>query len=347
LASIVIRARAPFRAKLIQAPPPFRAKRPVYLSAVRILVTGAGGFVGGHLVENLARAGHEVVAASRQSFAAQGASETLAFDVAAPDAVAEAVARVRPDGVVHLAAQASVPRSWTDPVETYSSNVIGASNLLEALRPQPATRVVLVGSAQVYGDGVAGRLLSETDPLVPRSPYAVSKIAQELVGLLYHRELGIPVVLARSFNHTGPGQSEEYAVGSFASQVAAIEAGERPPRLEVGWLGAIRDFLDVRDVVEAYRLLLERGGPGEAYNVSSGKGLPVGELLDKLLDAAGLASAVEVVQSAPPRTGDPGALIGENAKIRQAVGWEPRIPIEQSLADTLTWYRSRTARRAP
>jgi GDP-4-dehydro-6-deoxy-D-mannose reductase len=316
---------------------------------VRILVTGAGGFVGSHLTNNLVLANHEVVAASRQPFDSPSANAVFAFDVADPEAVRKAVAEVLPDAVIHLAAQASVRRSWDDPVETYSSNVIGASNLFEALRPQSGTRVLLVGSAQVYGDaveGTRGRPLTERDPLRPRSPYGVSKVAQELVGQLYHRELGMPVVMARSFNHTGPGQSEEYAIGSFASQVARIEAGEQPPRLEVGRLDSVRDFLDVRDVCEAYRLLLERGEPGEAYNVSSGRGRRVGDLLRVLLEEAGLASSVEVVETAPPREGDPGALIGDNAKIRQAVGWEPRVPIERSLADALDWYRHRNTRPA-
>jgi GDP-4-dehydro-6-deoxy-D-mannose reductase len=311
---------------------------------VRILVTGAGGFVGWHLTENLVLARHEVVAASRQPFDVPAGEAGLVFDIADPEAVRKAVAEVLPDAVVHLAAQASVRRSWDNPADTYTSNVIGASNLLEALRSQPETRVVLVGSGQVYGDAAAGHLLTERDPLRPRSPYGVSKVAQELVGELYHRELGMPVMMARSFNHTGPGQSEEYAIGSFASQVARIEAGEQPPRIEVGRLDSVRDFLDVRDVCEAYRLLLERGEPGEAYNVSSGTAVRIGHLLDVLLVEAGLASSVEVVETAPPREGDLGALIGDNAKIRRAVDWKPRIPIERSLADALDWYRRRTAR---
>lgn len=310
---------------------------------MRILVTGAGGFVGSHLVGNLAGAGHEVVAASRQAFELPAAAATLVFDLVDPAAVRSAVAEVAPEAVVHLAAQASVRRSWEDPAETYASNVTGAGNLLEALRRRPATRALLVGSAQVYGDARPGARLTEDDPLQPRSPYAVSKAAQELVGGMYHREVGIPVVLARAFNHTGPGQTEEYAVGSFASQVAAIEAGERPPRLEVGRLDSVRDFLDVRDVAEAYRLLLLNGEPGGVYNVCSGTGVRIGDLLDGLLSAAGLRSQVQIVETAPPRAGDPGALVGDNARIRAAVAWEPAIPIARSLADTLDWYRRRRA----
>lgn len=316
----------------------------MYRSGVRILVTGAAGFVGWHLSENLALAGHVVFAASRQPFEAHGGNVPLSFDVGDPEAVRKAIAEVEPDAVVHLAAQASVRRSWDDPVDTYTSNVIGASNLFESLRSQPGTRVVLVGSAQVYGDAPAGHVLVEGDPLRPRSPYGVSKVAQELVGELYHRELGMPVVMARAFNHTGPGQSEEYAIGAFAAQVARIEAGEQTPRLEVGRLDSVRDFLDVRDVCEAYRLLLERGEPGEAYNVSSGRGVQIGHLLRVLLEEAGLTSSVEVVETAPPREGDPGALVGDNTKIRRAVGWEPRIPIERSVADALDWYRRRRTR---
>lgn len=348
MASIVFRARAPFRAK--RQPPPGHSGRSgrCIFQTVRILVTGAGGFVGWYLTETLLAAGHRVVAASRQPFDSPagdtGPEAALVFDLADPDPIRGVVAEWAPDAVVHLAAQASVQRSWLDPVDTYTSNIVGAGNLFEALRARPDTRVLLVGSAQVYGDAVPGHRLTETDPLRPRSPYAVSKIAQELVGDLYHRELGMPVVKARSFNHTGPGQSDEYAVGSFASQVAAIEAGGQPPRLEVGRLDTVRDFLDVRDVCQAYRALIERGVPGEAYNVCSGRGVRIGDLLQVLLDAAGLASEVEVVETAPPRPGDPGALVGDPTKIRATVGWEPRIPIEQSLADALDWYRERRVR---
>lgn len=304
---------------------------------MRILVTGAGGFVGGHLSANLIQAGHEVVATSLRPFDARGALATAVVNLLDLPKIKEIVAQYEPEAVIHLAAQASVVRSWADPAETYRTNVVGTSNLLESVKDRPHIRVLLVGSAQEYGG--ADRPLAETDPLRPSSPYAVSKAAQELLGLLYHRELGVPVVMARSFNHTGPGQSADYAVGSFCSQIAAIERQGRPPQLRVGPQDAVRDFLDVRDVADAYRLLAESGQAGEAYNVASGEGARIGDLLKMLLDRTGLAGVVEVLEEPATRAGDPHMLVGDSSKIRAAVGWRPRIPIQISLVETLDWYR--------
>jgi GDP-4-dehydro-6-deoxy-D-mannose reductase len=308
---------------------------------MRILVTGAAGFVGRHLVKALVVAGHEVVAASHAAWPAPPGVAADVYDIRDAEAVKEAVARRRPEGVVHLAAQASPRLSWESPDDTYAINVTGTSHLLEALVPWPDTRVLLVGSAQEYGHGRQDRPILETDPLQPRSPYGVSKVAQELVGALYRQQYAMPVLVARPFNHTGPGQTTEYAVGSFAAQVAAIERGERPPVMKVGWLEARRDFLDVRDVVQAYRLLVEAGASGEVYNVASGHGERIGDLLDILLETAGLAGTVEVVAEPEPRPGDPEMLVGDAGKLRRGLGWAPAIPIAVSLADTLGSYRVR------
>lgn len=310
---------------------------------MRILVTGAGGFVGRHLLTTLLRGGDEVVAASHRPFAAPAGVPVEVFDLADAGRTAAAVGRHRPAGVIHLAAQASVRLSWTDPAGTYATNITGTGNLLEALRERPDTRVLLVGSAQQYGNARLDRPLREDDPPDPPSPYAVSKVAQEMIGRLYRRTFGLGTVMARAFNHTGPGQSAEYAVGSFCSQIVAIERAEQPPRLRVGSLDTVRDFLDVRDVVAAYRLLLERGTPGEAYNVASGEGRSIGDLLKILLDAAGLTGTVEV-EEAPPRAGDPESLIGDSSRLR-GLGWEPGVVMEQSLLDTLHWYRAQAAEK--
>lgn len=307
---------------------------------MRVLVTGAGGFVGEHLVRNLLEAGHEVVAAARRPFEPPSGVALEVFDIRQAVHVKRAVESGHPDAVIHLAAQASVQESWKDPGATYRVNLLGTSNLLEALRDRTDTRVLLVGSAQVYGRPALDRPLLESDPLRPASPYALSKVAQELLGRLYFSEFGRPIVAARPFNHTGPGQKPDYVVGAFCSRILEMErGGERT--MHVGRLDNIRDFLDVRDVVNAYRLLVESGAAGEAYNVASGEGVRIGDLLKILLDASGLGSSVEVIEDAAPRAGDPPMLIGDNSKIRAAVGWEPRIPIEQSLLETLDWYRSR------
>ncbi|MGH2706006.1 MAG: GDP-mannose 4,6-dehydratase [Actinomycetota bacterium] len=307
---------------------------------MRVLVTGAGGFVGHHLIADLGHAGHEVVACSLHAFEAEAASAIEAFDLRDAEATGAVIGRHEPDAVIHLAAQASVPRSWEAPAETYEINVVGTSNLLEGVRNRPETRVLLVGSAQVYGSAGSNRPLTESDPLHPPSPYAVSKAAGELIGMLYHRELGVSVLAARPFNHTGPGQGEGYAVGHFCAQITDISRG-RNPLMRVGRLDSRRDFLDVRDVVAAYRLLIEGGDGGEVYNVASGEAVLIGDLLKILLDVAGLSGRVEVVEEAPPRAGDPQILVGDSSKIREAVGWRPEIPIEISLADTLAWYESR------
>jgi GDP-4-dehydro-6-deoxy-D-mannose reductase len=306
---------------------------------MRILVTGAGGFVGPHLLTTLHGAGHEVVAASHAPFLPPIPAETDIFDVRDGARFREILDARKPDAVIHLAAQASVRRSWEATDETFAINVNGTSHLLEALSDRPDTRVLLIGSAQQYGQTDVSRPLVETDPLLPRSPYGVSKVAQELVGALYRRHFGMSVIVARPFNHTGPGQSTEYAIGAFSAQVAEIERGERAPRLTVGWLEGRRDYLDVRDVANAYRLLIEGGEPGEVYNVASGKAERIGDLLDILLDAAGLKDVVEIVAEAEPRPGDPPVLVGDSSKLREGLGWKPEIPLTASLADTLDSYR--------
>ncbi|MGH2718627.1 MAG: GDP-mannose 4,6-dehydratase [Actinomycetota bacterium] len=308
---------------------------------MRILVTGAGGFVGQFLLAELLAAGHDVSAASHAPWEAPPGVATQVFDIREAGAVTEAVGRAEPDAVIHLAAQASPRLSWQFPDDTYAINVTGTSHLLEALVARPETRVLLVGSAQEYGFGRQDRAILETDTLQPRSPYGVSKVAQELVGALYRQQYGMPVLVARPFNHTGPGQSTEYAVGAFSAQLVAIERGDQPPVMKVGWLQARRDFLDVRDVVVAYRLLAERGTSGEVYNVASGNAERIGGLLDILLHAAGLDGKVEVTAEREPRPGDPEVLVGDASKLREGLGWAPAIPLPVSLAETLDWYRAR------
>ncbi|HEU5001848.1 MAG TPA: GDP-mannose 4,6-dehydratase [Actinomycetota bacterium] len=306
---------------------------------MRILVTGAGGFVGHHLLPELAGAGHEVVAVSHVPWTPPIPVATGVFDIRDPVRVAAVVAEHAPEGVIHLAALASPQKSWDAAQETFEVNVIGTSHLLGALASRPGTRFLVVGSAQEYGAAHLDRPLLETDPLRPASPYAVSKVAQELLAFAYGERHGLPVVVARSFNHTGPGQTTDYAVGAFAAQVAAIERGDQPPRMTVGWLESRRDFLDVRDVCRAYRLLVEAGEPGEVYNVASGRAERIGDLLAILLEAAGLSGVVEVHSAAAPRPGDPATLLGDATKLRQGLGWEPEIPMATSVADTLDSHR--------
>ena len=321
---------------------------------MRLLVTGAGGFVGGHLVDFL-HAEHPgvevhgvVLPHGSVSWRAAAGVRVLEADLNDPAAAAAVVEEVRPDRVLHLAGQSSVHQSWTDPGGTLRTNVLGIVHLLDAVRRcglRPA--VLVVGSAEEYGAvGPEEMPIREEAPLRPASPYAVSKVAQGALALLYGPAGGMRVVLTRTFHHTGPGRGEAFAESSFARQVAEIEAGLRPPVLKVGNLEAVRDFADVRDVVRAYWLLLEKGEAGAAYNVCSGTGRPVRHLLDVLLAAS--TARVEVrVDPDRLRPSDVPAQVGDPSRLRAATGWEPRIPLERTLRDLLDDWRARTATADP
>ncbi len=317
---------------------------------MRLLVTGAGGFVGGHLVDFLR--GEQpsveihgvVLPLGGVSWRAASGARVVEADLDDPAAAASVVEEVRPDRIVHLAGQSSVHQSWRDPGGTLRTNVLAIVHLLDAarrcgLRPD----VLVVGSAEEYGAVSPGELpIRESAPLRPASPYAVSKVAQGALALLYGPSGGMRVVLTRTFHHTGPGRGEAFAESSFARQVAEIEAGLRPPVLKVGNLDAVRDFSDVRDVVRAYWMLLERGEGGTAYNVCSGRGRRIRDLLDTLL-AASTARVDVQVDPARLRPSDVPAQVGDASRLRAATGWEPRIPLERTLCDLLDDWRARVA----
>jgi len=304
---------------------------------VRVLVTGAEGFVGKWVVKELVRAGHEVIKGELTS--SNSNEDFEVFDVRDLESTRSVVDRARPDAVSHLAGQASPAKSWTHPFETFQINASGTASLMEALRHKPSTRVLVVGSSHEYGLSSSDAPVREDCPLDPKSPYGVSKAAAEMIARAYQTGFGVHTVCSRSFNHTGPGQSPEYAVGSFCSQLVSIERGLQPPKMRVGSLEPVRDFLDVRDVASAYRLLIEEGAAGEVYNVCSGEGTSIGDLLKALLDLAELKSPVEIVESPDGPADGPAVLVGDNSKIKN-LGWKAAIPIDRSLADTLDWFRS-------
>jgi GDP-4-dehydro-6-deoxy-D-mannose reductase len=321
---------------------------------VKVLITGVGGFVGGHLVRFLG-AEHpeaEVFGLVRPHGSVPevpGAGVRLIEadlnDAATVEAALDVVA---PDRVVHLAGQSSVHQSWLDPGGTLRTNVLGLVHLLDALRRRRLRPTVLVvGSAEEYGAVAAEDLpLREDAPLHPGSPYAVSKVAQGLLALQYASPEGMRVVRTRTFQHTGPGRGETFAESSFAKQIAEIEAGLRPPVIHVGNLDAIRDYTDVRDVVRAYWALLERGAPGAAYNVCSGRFLRLRELLDMLTRMSRVSVEVRVDPSRL-RPADVPALVGDPRRLREATGWEPRIPFADTLRDLLEDWRQRVGRSVP
>jgi GDP-4-dehydro-6-deoxy-D-mannose reductase len=319
---------------------------------VKVLVTGAGGFVAPHLVELLRaeRPRLEIFGTVRPQTSvarsAGGGIAVLEADLNDPTATAALVEEVTPDRIVHLAGQSSVHRSWIDPGGTLRTNVLGLVNILDAVRRHGLRpEVLVVGSAEEYGLVRAEEIpLKEETPLRPSSPYAVSKVAQAALARLYGPAGGMRVVLTRTFPHTGPGRGEAFAESSFARQIAEVEAGLRPPVLRVGNLEAVRDYTDVRDVVRAYWTLLEKGEQGEVYNVCSGRGRRIGGLLDELLLASGVRVEVRV-EPARLRPSDVPELVGDPTRIHAATGWEPRIPLEQTLRDLLEDWRQRI--RAP
>jgi GDP-4-dehydro-6-deoxy-D-mannose reductase len=316
---------------------------------VRLLVTGAAGFVGGHLLGFLRAERPEVevhgvaLPQGAVSWPSPTGARILEADLNDPAAAAAVVEAVRPEGIVHLAGQASVHQSWLDPGSTMRTNVLGIVHMLDATRRlslQPA--VLVVGSAEEYGPVRPEEIpIHEDTPLRPASPYAVSKVAQGALARLYGPAGGMRVVLTRTFHHTGPGRAEAFAESSFARQIAEIEAGRRPPVVDVGNLEAVRDFADVRDVVRAYWMLLEKGEAGAVYNVCSGQGRRVRDLLEMLLAAS--SARVEVrLDRGRLRPSDVPVQVGDLSRLRAATGWEPRIPLERSLEDLLDDWRTRT-----
>ena len=311
-----------------------------------ILVTGGAGFVGPYLIAALEKRGSRVVALGHPPERLSGCEwppavspEWRALDLVDRTAVDHLIAEVRPAAIYHLAALSSVAASFEDPVPTYQTNVMGTLHLLDAVRRHaPGCRVLLVSSAEVYG-GVSSPL-TEQSPFYPANPYAASKVASEMIGVEHFRAHGMPIIRARAFNHTGPGQTPRFVVSSFAKQIAQIEAARQAPVLGVGNLSARRDFLDVRDVVEAYVALVEKGEPGAAYNVASGKAIAMQSLLDGLLAHAKVGIEVEI-DPALLRPVDVPELVGSHDALTAATGWAPRIGIEQTLEDVLDYWRMR------
>jgi GDP-4-dehydro-6-deoxy-D-mannose reductase len=319
---------------------------------VKVFITGAAGFVAGHFIELLRQEEPEAEIfglARPQGAPSQvpGRVTMIEADLLEAGSVEAAVSLAQPDRIVHLAAQSSPMKSWSDPQATLRTNILGTQNLLEAARKcRTPPRILLVGSAEEYGLASPSEIpLREEAPLRPTSPYAVSKIAAGYLGLQYALAHRLPVVRTRTFHHTGPGRSEAFAESSFARQIVEIELKRRPPVLAVGNLDAIRDFADVRDTVRAYGLLLERGESGEVYNVCSGRGQRIRELLDILLKLSGARVDVRVDESRL-RPSDIPVLVGDPAKLNKATGWTPRIPLERTLRDLLNDWRERLGGRS-
>ncbi|CAG0934581.1 GDP-4-dehydro-6-deoxy-D-mannose reductase [Thermoflexales bacterium] len=313
---------------------------------MRALITGVAGFVGGHLAETLlAEPGWEIwgsiIAESDRANVIEGV-HTLITDLREPEQARVLVETARPDAVFHLAAQAYVPQAWADPWGTYHTNIRGQLNLLEAISALGLkSRVIVVSSNEVYGLIRPEDLpLSESAPLRPNNPYSVSKLAQDFMGLQYFLDRKMPIIRVRPFNHIGPRQNERFVAPSFAKQIVEIERGGREPILRLGNMAAQRDFSDVRDITRAYLLALEKGEPGEVYNIGTGQARAVREMLDLMLAHCPIKIAEEI-DPAKLRPSDTPLSYADPAKFKRQTGWEPRFSFEQTCLDILNDWRER------
>ncbi len=298
---------------------------------MRVLITGAGGFVGRHLISELLQSGHEPlamdVALDRRLPAAV---PSFGGDLLNAEFLLRLVGRLRPEACVHLGGISFVPEGWHNPERMLAVNVLGTINLLEAFRKAAATaRILVVTSAEVYGCQPRTGPLSEDELFAPDNPYAISKATADQMTLLYARHHGLATLTARPGNHIGPGQSTRFAVPSFASQLLRIARREAPAVIQVGNLESRRDFTDVRDVARAYRLLLERGQPGQAYNIASGRETSLQEVLDQLCAILGVQPTVaRDPQRYRPLEPRPQISI---AKIQAETQWQAALPLAESL----------------
>lgn len=298
------------------------------------LITGSQGFVGRYLRQELEEYGYIVTGLDTQT-----GESVLVADLLNYTMVAEVIAQVQPDVVFHLAGQSNVSKSWIIPQKTLELNVVSSVNLLEALHHYcPTCRIVLVGSSDQYGNlGNVGKLISETFTTHPQTPYAVSKDAQEKMGNVYRKAYGMNIFMTRSFNHAGAGQGRGFLIPDFASGVVAVERGEQPC-IWVGNLDASRDFTHVRDIARAYRLIAEKGQPGQVYNVGSGRAYSAKEILYMLCSRA--HCSIPVKQSPDKmRPSDTPVICCDRSKLTAHTGWKPELSMDQILDEVLQWWR--------
>ncbi|MBM3220272.1 MAG: GDP-mannose 4,6-dehydratase [Candidatus Rokubacteria bacterium] len=319
--------------------------------AVRVLITGVTGFVGSHLAEYALAQGAEVWGSCRWRSKTENIDHLrdqlhlVECDLRDLSSVHHLVEQASPEYIVHLAAQSFVASSWHTPAETLYTNSISQVNLLETIRPgkTDAPRFLAIGSSEEYGKVFDDELpIKETNALRPLSPYAVSKVTQDLMGYQYFQSYGLPIIRTRAFNHEGPRRGDVFVTSNFARQVAEIEAGKRPPVIHVGNLKARRDYTDVRDIVRGYWRLLESGEPGEVYNLCSGRAWAIQEVLDFMLTGSRVRGIATKEDPARLRPSDVPVLLGDAGKIERTVGWRPAIDFSKTLADTLDYWRERT-----
>jgi len=315
---------------------------------MKVLITGITGFVGSHLAEYLLVQGNVEVFGivrwrSDKGNIGQIKDRITLYEADMRDhlSIRNAIEKVRPDRIFHLAAQSFVGTSFHAPQETLTTNIVGELNIFEAVRSLGINPFIqIAGSSEEYGLVHEDELpIKETNPLRPLSPYAVSKVSQDLLAYQYFKSYGLNIIVTRAFNHTGVRRGSPFVCCDFSRQIARIEKGKKEPVINVGNLEAVRDFTDVGDIVRAYWLALEKGIPGEVYNIASGKGYSMKEVLDILLS---LTKKKIAIQEDPERLrpSDVPVLVGDSSKFRIQTGWEPEIPFEQTLKSILEWWRA-------
>lgn len=309
---------------------------------MKVLVTGATGFVGRYLCPLLGSLDEKVFGTSYPARPAASERRVFFLDLRLKREVFRLIKKVRPDRVFHLAAVSNVRHSWLEREETFETNLMGTFYLFEAIRRHsPEARILFVSSSDVYGVvGPSVRGLKENHPSQAVNPYSYTKLAGEILARFYVQVENLDVVIARPFPHTGPGQSPDFVCSDWARQIAMIEKGKAAPVIKVGNLRAERDFSDVRDIVRAYLLLVQRGRKGEVYNVCSGKSNALEKILGRLLALSSRTIAVEV-DTKKLRKVDLPCLLGSNHKIKEETGWTPKIPITQTLFDVLEYWREK------
>jgi GDP-4-dehydro-6-deoxy-D-mannose reductase len=316
---------------------------------MRALITGAYGFVGKYVAAELGEAGYSLILsdiAEPEVMANPPAAGSIyqQCDLLNFEDLSRMIREHQPGLIVHLAAQSSGGRSISNPGETFRTNISGFVNLMEGVRKYgEGSRVLAVGSGEEYGGKSPGEMpLGENSLPEPGNPYAASKVAQTMIATQYYRTYGIDVVATRSFNHTGPGQTDTFVLPSFARKCAEIEAGLREPVLKTGNLDIVRDFLDVRDVARAYRLLAEKGRAGRIYNVCSGEGLKLEEALDIII----AQFDIDVEKGKDPglfRPADVPVFIGDNSRLVEETGWKKKISVDEMLSGLADYWRNRYA----
>ncbi len=317
---------------------------------MKVLITGITGFAGSHLADFILKekSNVEIYGIIRWRSRIDNIIHIKRYlklyeaDLRDISSVISILECIKPDYIFHLAAQSFVPTSWIAPSETITTNILGQLNIFEAVRHLKLDpRIHLACSSEEYGLVYPDELpIKETNPLRPLSPYAVSKVGQDMLGYQYFKSYGMKIIRTRGFNHTGPRRGEVFVTSNFAKQIAEIELKRREPVIFVGNLESQRDFTDVRDMVRGYWLSIEKGQPGEVYNISSGKSYSIHQILHYLLEYTDVKVEIKV-DPLRLRPSDVPILIGDNSKFVNATGWHPTIDIRQTLQDLLDYWRNK------